>query len=112
MKVCDLLNTRPNVSEFDLKPYGYIFELTKYIDRLEKNILGLNYNSIQKKKYNYYFSNTDNDRRRKLSLEDPHLFEYIPNFINGRLYTEMCEVCLEPATAKNNDDLVLIYTDK
>ncbi len=33
-----LLKERPNVNDYDLKPYGYIVALTNYADKLEKAI--------------------------------------------------------------------------
>lgn len=33
-----IIPQRPNVHDYDLKPYGYICDLTKYIDKLEQEI--------------------------------------------------------------------------
>ena len=41
MKNKKLLKQRPKVEDYDYKPYGYIYELQKYADKLEKAI---NYN--------------------------------------------------------------------
>lgn len=40
-----ILKERPNVNDYDLKPYGYIVAITNYVDKLEEAI---NYSQCSK----------------------------------------------------------------
>lgn len=88
-----VLKERPNVNDYDLKPYGYIIALTNYTDKLEEAI---NYSQCcksVKEKYTHTFEVNLNSEKMKeqynKQIEQLHNAPCKIYFYDGENYIEL-----------------------